>query len=560
MSSLDLAVLVLTLLVIALYGAWVSRHQKDLEGYLQSGRTQTWGLIGLSVMATQASAVTFLSTPGLGYQSGMRFVQNYLGLPIAMVIICAVFLPIYRKQNVFTAYEYLGQRFDSKTRYLGAVLFLIQRGLAAGITIYAPAIVISTVLGWSLNLTILATGIVVILYTVSGGNQAISVTQKWQMITILLGMAVAFVVLLAKIGQFATLSEALHFAGGMGKLDAIDFRITLDDRYNFWSGIFGGCFLALSYFGTDQSQVQRYLSGKTLGESRMGLLFNAVFKIPMQFAILLTGVLVFVFYQFEPPPIHFKTASWQRLSSSPLAARAESLESAHLENFESKRQAVLEWQKAQAQGDTEATAQALAQVQQAQGRNDEIQKEAKALLVEMDPAVETNDNDYVFITWVMRHLPHGAIGLLFAVIFCAAMSSTSSELSALATTTVIDLYRPLIKSDGSEEHYLRASRWLTAGWGALALSFALFAYLMENLIEAVNILGSIFYGVILGLFLVAFFAKKVGGTAVFWGAVLAQILVLVLFATTDIGYLWFNIIGCSLTVLLSLLIHRGTSS
>ena len=546
-----------TLLAIVLYGVWVSRGRQDLQGYLQGGRSLKWGTIGLSVMATQASAVTFLSTPGLGYESGMRFVQNYLGLPVAMVIICAVFLPIYRRQNVYTAYEYLGQRFDPKTRYLGALLFLTQRGLAAGITLYAPAIIISTVLGWNLNLTIVSVGLLVILYTITGGTKAVSLTQKWQMATILTGMGIAFFVLVSQIGQHASLSEALHFAGAMGKLQAVDFSLNPNERYTFWSGLLGGTFLALSYFGTDQSQVQRYLSGHSLTESKMGLLFNAVVKIPMQFCILLTGVLVFVFYQFEQPPIHFKAAEWARLSSGSHASAAQTLENAHRENFEVKRGAIEQWQAARKAGQTAEAEQALEKARDAEAENQRIVESSKELLLLSNPKIETNDTDYVFITWVLNYLPHGLIGLLVAVIFCAAMSSTASELNALATTTVIDLYKPLLKSSGSDEHYIKASKWLTAAWGGVALSFALFAYLVENLIEAVNILGSLFYGVVLGLFLVAFFFKKIGGTAVFWAGIVAQITVILLFTTTSIGYLWYNIIGCTLTIALSLILQRS---
>jgi Na+/proline symporter len=557
MNSLDFAVMLATLLAIVLYGTLVSRGQKDFQGYFQGGRSLKWGTIGLSVMATQASAITFLSTPGLGYESGMRFVQNYLGLPLAIVIICAFFLPIYRRQNVYTAYEYLGQRFDAKSRYLGAMLFLTQRGLAAGITLYAPAIIISTVLGWDLNLTILAGGVMVIIYTISGGTKAVSLTQKWQMAIILTGMAVAFFVLVSKISQHASVSEALHFAGAMGKLQAIDFSINPDERYTFWSGILGGTFLALSYFGTDQSQVQRYLSGHSLTESKMGLLFNAVVKIPMQFFILLTGVFVFVFYQFEQPPIHFKAAEWGRLASGPYASEARALETAHQQNFQVKRGAIEQWQAASQSGDKAKAEAALSQARQAEEENQKLLKSSKDLLQRSDPSVETNDTDYVFITWVLHHLPHGMIGLLVAVIFCAAMSSTASELDALATTTVIDLYKPLLKPEGSDQHYIKVSKWLTAGWGSVALSFALMAYLVENLIEAVNILGSLFYGVILGLFLVAFFLKKVGGTAVFWAGIIAQATVILLFTTTSIGYLWYNIIGCALTVTFSLILQRS---
>ncbi len=556
MTVLDTVVLVTTLLAIAFYGTWVSRGQRDLQGYLKGGSNLRWGTIGLSIMATQASAITFLSTPGLGYESGLRFVQNYLGLPVAMVIICAFFLPIYRKLNVYTAYEYLGHRFDPKTRYLGAALFLTQRGLAAGITLYAPAIVIATILGWNLDLTILAAGVLVILYTVSGGTKAVSMTQQWQMTIILCGLMVAFGMLVKEVTSHSSLSEALHLAGALGKLDAIDFQLEWSERYNFWSGMLGGTFLALAYFGTDQSQVQRYLTGKNLTASRFGLLFNGTVKVPMQFFILLTGVFVFLFYQFEKPPIHFKDAAWGRLMTSEWAPQAEQLEAEHQANFDQKKQAIVAWQQALQLPDPRASELALERVQALEVRNLELTAQAKALLAEAEPGVETKDTDYVFITWVLAYLPNGLVGLLIAVIFCAAMSSTASELNALATTTVIDLYKPVLKPQAEEAHYLKASKALTAGWGCVAVGFALFAHLVENLIEAVNILGSLFYGTVLGLFLVAFFFKKVRGTAVFWAGVTAQTSVLLLFFATEIGYLWFNMIGCTLTMGLSLILEK----
>lgn len=544
MTPLDYAVVILTLVSIAAFGVWKSRDSRDLEGYLQAGHSLPWATIGLSVMATQASAITFLSTPGLGYEDGLRFVQNYLGLPIAMVIICAVFLPIYRRLKVYTAYEYLGHRFDQKTRRLGASLFLLQRGLAAGITLYAPAIILSTVFGWQLDATILLAGLLVIGYTVSGGTKAVSLTQKWQMSVILLGMGVAFLTLLHQLSQHVSMTQALTIAGQMGKLEAIDFSFSLSERYNFWSGLLGGTFLALSYFGTDQSQVQRYLSGRSLAASRLGLLFNAVLKIPMQFTILLLGALLFVFYQFEKPPIYFKQSDWQQVKQGRYGAEARELEQSFSANFESKRESLQSWGSAVEPSREEALRLA--------DREKELRQQAKALVKRHDPGLETKDSDYVFITYVLGFLPKGLVGLLVAVIFCAAMSSTASELNALASTAVVDFYRPLLRPEAEAPHYLLVSKLFTAGWGMVALGFALYAHLVENLIEAVNILGSLFYGVVLGLFLVAFFFKKVGADSVFWSAILSQILVLVLFFRFDIGYLWFNVIGCLLTILFSL--------
>jgi len=555
-NLLDYVVVALTLGLIVAYGSWKSRGSRDLKSYFKGDDTLRWGTIGLSIMATQASAITFLSTPGLGYEQGLRFVHNYLGLPVAMVIICVVFLPIYRKLDVYTAYEYLGHRFDEKCRRLGASLFLLQRGLAAGLTLYAPAIILSTMFGWSLNLTIIFSGILVILYTVSGGTKAVSLTQKWQMGTIMLGMFAAFGVLLHELSSHLTMNQALTIAGASGRLEAIDFSFSWDERYNFWSGMVGGTFLALSYFGTDQSQVQRYLSGTSLKESRFGLLFNGMVKIPMQFFILLLGALLFVLYQFERPPIFFKAAAWQELEQSRLAPEVDALQSRYDLNFQEKSTAIMTWVEALESKDTAAAGKAREDSLALMKEELTLRQEAKELLLKNDPAVETKDSDYIFIHYVLKFLPHGLLGLLVAVIFCAAMSSTASELNALAGTVMIDFYKPLIRPTADEAHYLRVSRWLTAAWGSLALAFALFAYLVENLIEAVNILGSVFYGTVLGIFLVAFFLKKVGPNAVFWGAVCGQLLVFFLFWQTSIGYLWFNFIGCLLTVVISLLLRR----
>ncbi len=544
MNGLDYLVVVVTLVVIAGYGIWKSRGQNDLEGYFHGDHSLTWSTIGLSVMATQASAITFLSTPGLGFEDGLRFVQNYLGLPVAIVIICAFFLPIYRELNVFTAYEYLGHRFDEKTRRLGACLFLLQRGLAAGITLYAPAIILSTVFDWSLDATILTVGLLVIIYTVSGGTQAVSLTQKYQMATILFGMTVAFLTLLSQLSAHVSLNQALTIAGALGKLEAIDFSLDPNERYTFWTGMLGGTFLALSYFGTDQSQVQRYLSGRSLTESRLGLLFNAVVKIPMQFFILLLGVMVFVFFQFEKPPLIFNETAWTRVKESSLNDQAERLESLQQLTFQAKKKGLQEWMAGQPE--------ARQRVVELADQERQLRAQARDLVVQSGD--DTKDSDFVFISYVLAFLPHGLVGLLVAVIFCAAMSSTASELNALASTAMVDFYKPFYP-EAEDSHYLLVSKTLTAGWGALALAFALFASLVENLIEAVNILGSLFYGVVLGIFLVAFFVKWIRSDAVFWGALAAQVVVLVMFWQTEIGYLWFNLIGCGATVAFSLVLQ-----
>jgi solute:Na+ symporter, SSS family len=555
MNALDYAVLFGTLLSIALYGMWRTRGARDLSSYLRGDAHTGWATIGLSVMATQASAITFLSTPGQGYESGLGFVQNYFGMPIALILVAAVFVPLYRRLGVYTAYEFLGRRFDTKTRVLGALLFLVQRGLAAGITIYAPAIIVSTVLGWSLDWTVLLTGALVIVYTVMGGSGAVTLTQKHQMAVILAGMAVAFFILLSKLPSGLGLGEALHVAGAMDRLQAIDFSLDPDRRYTIWSGLLGGLFLSLSYFGTDQSQVQRYLAGGSVRDSRLGLMFNAVLKIPMQFFILLLGAFVFVFYQFERPPVFFNEAAWARQSAGEAGASLRAIEERHGALHAEKSAAIEAWLAARRAEDTALEQTTRAAMLEAQRRSDSLRQEAREVLVAADPRIKTKDSDYVFITFVMDYLPHGVIGLLLTVIFAAALSSAASELNALGTTTAMDLYRGVMRPGEDEAHYVRAAKWFTAGWGAIAVGAALVLRFAENLIEMINIVGSLFYGVVLGLFLVAFFLRRIGGAAVFIAAILAQGLVLTGFFTLEIGYLWYNLIGCTLCVVFSLILH-----
>jgi solute:Na+ symporter, SSS family len=560
MSPLDYLVLFGTMIGIAAYGTWQTRGVHSLSGYFKGDQTTRWAAIGISVMATQASAITFMSTPGQGYESGLGFVQNYFGMPLALIIVAAVFLPLYRRLDVYTAYEFLGRRFDAKTRLLGAALFLLQRGLAAGITIYAPAIVLSTVFGWRLDVTILLSGLLVIVYTVTGGSRAVTLTHKYQLGLIFAGMVTAFIVLLVRLPVGLTLSDAFTVAGGFNKLEAVDFSLDVDQRYTFWSGLLGGLFLSLSYFGTDQSQVQRYLHGASLRESRLGLMFNAVCKIPMQFFILLLGALVFVFYQFERPPVFFNEVAWkaqaERASGGRLRALAADFTAVHTE----KQQLICAWLDARRAGNSQAAATARAAAVAAEAHSQAIRDETKNVLHAADPRTSTNDADYVFITFVLGHLPHGMIGLLVAVIFAAALSSKASELNALGATTTVDFYRHVLKRDASDAHYVAASKWFTAFWGLVALAFALFAHLVENLIQAINILGSVFYGVVLGLFLVAFFLRRVGGTAVFWSALTAQALVFGLFFTLNISYLWYNLIGCAACVLLSLILQAASGA
>lgn len=552
MNGLDWIVLLGTMLGIAGYGAWHTRHVRNLNTYLKGSQTAGWGTIGISVMATQASAITFLSIPGQGFESGIGFVQNYFGLPLALIIISAFFLPIYRKLGVYTAYEYLGKRFDAKTRLLGAALFLLQRGLAAGVTIYAPAIILSTVLGWSLDLTIICTGLIVIVYTVTGGSEAVSLTQKWQMGVIFGGMITAFLVLVAKLPRDLGFTGAAHVAGAMGKLQAVDFSFNPDRRYTLWSGLFGGLFLSLAYFGTDQSQVQRYIGGSALREGRLGLMFNALLKIPMQFFILLLGALVFVFYQFEQAPVFFNRPEWRQHVESSDGAKFKAIDDRFAEAHDTRREKIQRWLHAREASDVTVEAQARTEMLQAQARVDAIRDEAKATLTANDPRAKTKDSDYVFISFILEQLPHGAIGLLIAVMIAAALSSKAGELNALATTTTIDLwrqFRPLAAAD--EARNVRVAKWFTAFWGLLAIAFALFASFAENLIEAINILGSIFYGVVLGIFLVAFFVKRVRGTAAFWAAIIAQSVVIALYFSLNISYLWYNLIGCAACMVVS---------
>ncbi len=533
-----------------------------MEDYLLGGKSMKWGTIGLSVMATQASAITFLSTPGQAFESGLGFVQNYFGLPLALIIVCAVFIPIYYKLKVYTAYEFLESRFDLKTRILGAFLFLLQRGLAAGITIYAPAIILSTMLGWDLSLTILLVGVLVIVYTVSGGATAVSLTQKYQMTIILFGMVLAFTIIINYLSEYMSFTDALVVGGKLGKLQAVDFDFNFEKRYTFWSGLLGGCFLALSYFGTDQSQVARYLTGASIGESRMGMMFNAVLKIPMQFFILLTGVLVFVFFQFVQPPLNFNPQAEQVIVekgyAKELSEITEQFEAVHKD----KKNQIEKFVTAYHQEDAQAAEVEAKKMMALNNETQDLRNEAKSLLVQADEGSSTKDSDYVFLTFIINYLPTGVIGLLLAVILSAAMSSTASELNALGSTTMVDFYKRLFenKEKTNPTNDLKMSRIFTLIWGVVAIVFAFMAHLAENLIELVNIIGSLFYGTILGIFLVAFFLKQVKGKAVFIAAIITQIVifsieVLVRAGAFKLSYLMYNVIGCLLVMLLAFFIQ-----
>ena len=540
-----------------------TRGKKDINNYLRGGDDSKWWAIGLSIMATQASAITFLSTPGQAYTDGMRFVQYYFGLPVAMIIISIFFLPIYYRAKVYTAYEYLESRFDLKTRMLAAFIFLIQRGLAAGITIYAPSIILSSLLGWPLQATTIVIGILVIIYTVSGGTAAVTQTQKQQMAVMMGGMIIAGILVIYSLPADVGFNDALNVAGKMEKLNVITFDFDLEDRYNIWSGLTGAVFLFMSYFGTDQSQVQRYLSGKTLSESRLGLMMNGLLKVPMQFIILLIGVLVFVYYQYNQPPVFFNDNLTERVMETEYANDFQDLEANYLDLFNTKREVVLQLNEAIEDGDETLIADVQAELNALQKDSDEIRAEAKTLVSTALPGAETNDKDYIFMTYVMDVLPVGIVGLLFAVIFSAAMSSTSSELNALSSTTTIDFYKRRINQGQSDTHYLKSSKLFTLSWGILAIIFASTLSLFENLIQAVNLIGSLFYPTVLGIFVVAFFFKKIRSNAVFIGAILSQaVIILTHYLNTidqagpfTMGFLWYNAFGCILVVLFSFLFN-----
>lgn len=559
MNALDWFVLLGTMIGIAAYGTWRTRHTRNLNTYLKGNQTTGWATIGISVMATQASTITYLSLPGQAYENGIAFIQNYFGLPLALILVCAVFLPIYRKLGVYTAYEYLGRRFDGKTRLLGAGIFLLQRGLQSGITIYTPAIILSTVFGWRLDLTIVFTGILAIVYTVTGGSAAVNLTQKWQMAVIFGGMITAFVILLRSVPD-----DAFAIAGAMGKLQAVDYNPDLRVRYTIWSGILGGFFLSLSYFGTDQSQVQRYIGGAALREGRLGLMFNALLKIPMQLFIVILGALLFVFYQFHAgTPVVFNQAAWQQQLRGPGAAQFLDLEARHTAVHVEKQERIRAFVAARGSGDVSAETAARDALSAAQRQATAIRDEARATLHAAAPeSKKTRDSDYVFVSFILNQLPHGLVGLLIAVMFASALSSKAGELNALGTASTIDMwrrFRPLAAHD--EARNVRVAKWLTALWGCFAIGFALFVSFAENLIEALNIVASIFYPALLGVFVVAFFFKKVGGTAVFWGAVAAQVAVIVLFFLSrahpewGLAYLWLNPIGCIACVVFSVVLQ-----
>ncbi len=561
MEVLDWVVLATTLIFIVLYGVYKTQGSKNVEDYIRGGNSSKWWTVGLSVMATQASAITFLSTTGQGFYSGMGFVQFYFGLPIAMVIICLVFIPMYHRLKVYTAYEYLEGRFDLKTRSLAAILFLIQRSLAAGITIYAPAIILSAVLGWDLTTLNIVIGVIVILYTVSGGTKAVSVTQKQQMAIIFIGMFIAFFLILSYLPEEVTFTDALSIAGAGEKMNVLDFSFDLSNRYTVWTGVLGGTFLMLSYFGTDQSQVQRYLSGKNVREMRLGLIFNGLLKIPMQFFILLVGIMVFVFYQFHSTPANFNPVATEAVYNSEYAEEYKEIEKKLALNLRYRKSAAFNIAKDPTKDVYEKDGETYSWLAKFDNEDKELRNQAKTLIAKANPDVETNDKDYVFIHFILNNLPNGLIGLLLAVILSAAMSSTASELNALGATTSIDLYKRnnLGKDDA---HYVKATKGFTLLWGILAIIVACTASLFENLIELVNIIGSIFYGNILGIFLLAFFFKYVKGNAVFISALITQVIITTTYLCIHFGiiefpYLWLNAIGSGLVIAIAFILQAA---
>lgn len=557
MNSLDWIILFGTLGAIVLYGTWKTRGAHDMESYLKGDNTMKWWMIGISIMATQASAVTFLSTPGQAIEDGMRFIQFYFGLPLAMIIIAVTMVPIYYRLKVYTAYEYLETRFDLKTRTLAAILFLILRGLSAGITLFAPAIVLSTILGWNIYITTVLIGAFAIVYTVSGGTKAVSLTQRQQMTIIMGGMILAGIMAYRLLPDYMSFGDTVQVAGELGKLNIITTNFSLSDRFNIWSGLLASTFLFLSYFGTDQSQVARYLGGKSIAESRMGLIFNGLLKIPMQFVILFIGVLVFVFYLFNQPPVFHNQTLKNRVTSTVYSDSLARLESDYNQIYQSKQQAVKGLVNGIQNEEERLIASSKTEYHYWKKKEDSVRQEVKQTIASAFPGAKTQDRDYIFLNFVLNFLPHGVIGLLLAVMFSAAMSSMASELNALASTTAVDIYKRSFRKEASASHYLRASRGFTILWALIAMAFAMLANQAENLIQFVNIVGSLFYGTILGIFLVAFYLKKVRGTAVFYAALLGEACVLVcyFFFYDEIAFLYYNIIGCVVVVATALVLQ-----
>ena len=560
MKLLDWVVLTLSLVVIVSYGLYKSRGSQTMRGYLLADKSMPWWAMGLSIMATQASAITFIGTTGQAYVDGMRFVQFYFGLPLAMVILSATVVPYFHRANVLTAYEFLEQRFDAKTRMATSLVFLIQRGLGVGLALYAPAVVLSVILGWSERITVLLMAGIVIAYTVSGGIRAVTWTDVQQMMLIFLGIAGAFLTALFLLPKEVSLGDALYLAGASGKLNAVDLSFDLNNRYNLWSGLIGGMFLALAYFGTDQSQVQRYLQGKSIAHSRLSLLFNAWVKVPLQFFILLTGAMVFVFYQFERPPMLFNktgAASIENASENPLADRYQAVLQQYDQALDHRRQAAQQLLQDRHNGGEASAPASLRQFQQANRAVEEVRQEGIELVRESNGGRDYDDTNYIFLSFVTRYFPAGLVGLIIAAIFAAAMSSISAELNSLATTTMVDFYRRHWNRSATDSHYVRVARTGTVFWGVYAAVFASFGSGLGSLIEAVNMVGSLFYGSVLGVFVLAFGFRRATGTGAFAGLICGEIAVLLTSWLTGISYLWYNVVGCVTVVGTGLLVSAA---
>ncbi|HEY0667393.1 MAG TPA: sodium:solute symporter [Sphingobacteriaceae bacterium] len=556
MSVTDWIVLVVTLLTIVVYGIYKSRGNRNIDGYLLGNQSLPWYHVCLSVMATQASAITFLSAPGLAYSSGMSFVQFYFGLPLAMIVLCITFVPIFHRLKVFTAYEFLEKRFDMKTRALTAFLFLIQRGLSTGITIYAPSIILSTILNIDTTYTTIFIGSLVIIYTVYGGTKAVSYTQLLQMSIIFSGLFVAGIMVVHLLPSNVGFSDALHIAGKMGRTNAIDFSFDWNNQYTVWSGLIGGFFLQLSYFGTDQSQVGRYLTGSSVSQSRLGLLMNGLVKIPMQFLILLIGILVFAFYQFNEPPVFFNRYELNKLEKSSYAGELAAIKQDYSNAFREKQIHVKALEQSIESDNEELIAANRTVLAEADTKMKAIRKSAVDLMEKNDADADTNDNNYIFLSFVTQYLPQGLIGLLIAIIFLASMGSTASALNSLTSTTVVDIYKRHIHKTGSDRRYLDVSRLTTLVWGGFCITMAMYASKLGNLIEAVNILGSLFYGTILGIFLIAFYFKKIGGTATFIAALITEVLIFGIWWAEIMAFLWLNVVGCVLVILIGYIVQK----
>jgi Na+/proline symporter len=560
MSLIDWIVLGLTIFSIVLYGIWKSGSNKNIDQFLMGSRSLPWYHVGLSVMATQASAITFLSAPGQAYSDGMRFVQFYFGLPLAMIVLCITFVPIFHRLKVYTAYEFLEQRFDLKTRALTSFLFLVQRGLSTGVTIYAPSIILSTILNINTVYTTLFIGGLVIAYTVYGGSKAVSYTQLLQMSIIFMGMFLAGILVVYLLPGNVSFMSSLKMAGKMGRMNVIDWKFDPNNRYTLWSGLIGGFFLQLSYFGTDQSQVGRYLTGSSVGQSRLGLIMNGLIKIPMQFLILLIGVLVFAFYQFNRPPMFFNQYEVKQIKGSSYATQYNYFDQQYTQAFEQKKVKANELVKAIDSKNEDRINHAQDQLKVADIQARIIRQNAIELMKKNNPKADDNDTNYVFLTFVTQYLPKGLIGLLIAIIFLASMGSTASALNSLASTSVVDIYKRIINPGATDQNYLNASRLATVFWGVICIGMALYASRIGNLLEAVNQLGSYIYGTILGVFIVAFYLKKIKGTAVFIAAIITEAIICLMGYYNVIAYLWLNAIGALLLILIALLISAAAPS